>query len=90
MTSRQDTWTWWRQLTPLLLVASIAACNGNSVVGGADAGGTGMDAPTDVVTPCPTGTTRCGDRCVSTDSDRANCGACGQSCSAGTVCVAGS
>jgi len=46
---------------------------------------TGRDAGADVGvdTPCPSGQTRCGDRCVSLNSNESHCGACDQRCEAG-------
>ncbi len=38
---------------------------------------------------CAAGTVRCGDTCVSTQTDSNNCGSCGSACSGGNVCVAG-
>jgi hypothetical protein len=38
---------------------------------------------------CVSGTVRCGDTCVATQTDNNNCGSCGSACSAGNVCVAG-
>ena len=38
---------------------------------------------------CVSGTVRCGDTCVATQTDNNNCGACGAACSGGNVCVAG-
>ena len=38
---------------------------------------------------CVSGTVRCGDTCVATQTDNNNCGACGSACSGGNVCVAG-
>ncbi len=80
-----------RQWVSLGAAWLLAACSG---------GGTGTDAATDVrpmdavaidtgPAPCPTGQTRCGDRCVDPQVDRANCGACGTMCAAGEVCSAG-
>jgi hypothetical protein len=39
---------------------------------------------------CPAGQERCGDACVDTATDRANCGACGVVCPAGETCGGGS
>jgi hypothetical protein len=38
---------------------------------------------------CLGGTTQCGNSCVDTDTNPANCGACGTACNAGQVCAAG-
>jgi hypothetical protein len=38
---------------------------------------------------CVSGTVRCGDTCVATQTDNNNCGSCGSACSGGNVCVAG-
>jgi len=38
--------------------------------------------------PCPTGQTKCGTKCVDTTSDSANCGACDKPCPTGQACVA--
>ncbi len=38
---------------------------------------------------CPADTTDCGDACVDTNSDAANCGACGNVCDAGATCADG-
>ncbi len=38
---------------------------------------------------CPAGQTLCGAACADTQSDRANCGACGSACIAGQSCVSG-
>ena len=47
-----------------------AACAGSTSTTTAETGGSD---------PCGPGTTPCGGACVSTDSDPAHCGACGQS-----------
>lgn len=39
--------------------------------------------------PCATGQSRCGEACVDTSSDAANCGACGNACAPGTICQTG-
>jgi hypothetical protein len=49
-------------------------------------------APPDTAVPdtsvaCPTGTTRCGTRCVDLASDPAACGTCSNSCATGSTCV---
>jgi len=41
------------------------------------------------VASCPTGTMNCGNACISVESDRNNCGACGHVCSFPGVCTAG-
>jgi len=38
---------------------------------------------------CVSGTVKCGDTCVATQTDNQNCGSCGSACSGGNVCVAG-
>src|SRR5512147_395166 len=40
-------------------------------------------------TSCSGSSTLCGDTCVNTRSDNANCGACGAACAPGQVCSAG-
>jgi len=40
-------------------------------------------------TNCGTGSTLCGQACVSTATDNANCGSCGNSCTAGQICSKG-
>ncbi|MBI4702589.1 MAG: SBBP repeat-containing protein [Deltaproteobacteria bacterium] len=38
---------------------------------------------------CVGGTTKCGNKCVDTQTDAANCGACGVACAPGEICSAG-
>src|SRR5262249_41926075 len=38
---------------------------------------------------CPPSAVICGGKCTDTKTDPQNCGACGQACAPGTVCVAG-
>ncbi|MBI4705556.1 MAG: SUMF1/EgtB/PvdO family nonheme iron enzyme [Deltaproteobacteria bacterium] len=38
---------------------------------------------------CGGGTTKCGNKCVDTQTDPANCGACGVACAPGNICSAG-
>lgn len=45
--------------------------------------------PFDAGVSCPAGTTRCDTLCVSTQTERLHCGACGNACPAGQACVAG-
>jgi hypothetical protein len=47
------------------------------------------DSAVDVREPCGAGQTRCGERCVDTDRDEMNCGACESRCAAGRSCVMG-
>src|SRR5574337_767341 len=54
----------------------------------AHSGASDADAGTDAPS-CPDGQTSCGTMCVDTTSDPANCGACGNACSASQVCNAG-
>jgi len=53
---------------------------------GAGSGAYGIDL---TLGACPTGQTLCGAACANTATDRANCGACGTACAAGSLCVAG-
>jgi hypothetical protein len=46
-------------------------------------GSCGDTSPTN---PCTTGLTSCGGTCVDLDTDDANCGSCGNACTAGMVC----
>jgi hypothetical protein len=39
--------------------------------------------------PCPIGSSCCSGRCLDTQSDAANCGACGMACATGQACCAG-
>jgi hypothetical protein len=39
---------------------------------------------------CLGGSTKCGDTCVSLETDQLNCGTCGNACAAGLACAAGS
>jgi 6-phosphogluconolactonase (cycloisomerase 2 family) len=43
-------------------------------------------ACSDDASPCPAGSTLCGDLCVNTRTDQQNCGACGTACDPGFVC----
>lgn len=63
---------------------------GPGVDGGMDAGAPGADGGVDAGAPrsCPPGTEACGEACVDTRADSANCGACGRACPAGQACVA--
>ncbi len=58
--------------------------------GGLDAAMDGgpADVASDMLT-CATGETVCGAACVDTNTSNANCGACGNACSAGTECRGG-
>ena len=38
---------------------------------------------------CPEGQARCGAACVDTQTDEANCGACGSACGVGETCITG-
>jgi hypothetical protein len=49
-------------------------------------GTTANNTPSSTGTTCASDETRCGKRCVVVASDPANCGACGQACSAGEAC----
>lgn len=63
-----------------------------SLLGAAAAfAGCGDDTSSTVTPPtgCATGLTECGDACVNTNGDAANCGACGATCEAGFVCDGG-
>ena len=51
--------------------------------------GTGTDVGADVEPPCAGGQTRCAGVCVDTQTDVANCNACGRACAAGQTCAAG-
>jgi hypothetical protein len=67
------------------LALLLSGCEGSSVVGiGADAG---MDAALDV--SCAAGQSTCGGACVDTRSSAVHCGACGNACAPGNLCVNG-
>lgn len=66
----------WIQL--LFALGALAACNGESVVGGRDSGA--LDRPTDLGPQCTTGQTACGGVCVDLQGSRDHCGACGTVC----------
>ena len=77
-----------------LLLASLAlvlgACDSSSVVGGTvDSGldATTMDVPVEIT--CATGQTTCLGACVDTRASAQHCGACGNACAGGQVCVSG-
>ncbi|MEZ4405886.1 MAG: hypothetical protein R3A52_05370 [Polyangiales bacterium] len=84
-----------------MALAAAVGCSGESVVGGgADSGidatidlgvDTGPDVPADMGldVACPAGQTRCGDRCVDTQTESDHCGACGNACPAGQSCRSG-
>lgn len=57
--------------------------NGNET--GVDCGG----SCTPCTVQCPVGQVNCGGICVNINTSNTNCGACGNSCPAGTTCVAG-
>lgn len=81
----KKTFTW---IVSLSLAGAFAACQGDgdgSGLGGA--GGDGSDGALGDV--CPATQVVCDDICVSLDSDRANCGACGTECAGGAVCEDG-
>ncbi len=82
----------WFLLAAIQLAVLGGCTTGLSVVGGpADAGApdTGAADVTAIDTPdvsCGAGQTYCLDRCVSTQADETNCGACGRRCATGEVC----
>jgi hypothetical protein len=76
-----------RALFAALGAVLLGACDGRSVVGApSDAGG--MDARIDVGS-CTDGLSLCGASCVDTRANASHCGACGNACSPGNVCVNG-
>jgi hypothetical protein len=76
-----------------LAAALSLGCDGRSVVGGPalDAAMVSdiVDVTMDAALMCPDTQRACAGRCVDLRSDRAHCGACGVSCSAGNVCQNG-
>ncbi|MFT3774215.1 MAG: hypothetical protein QM820_53310 [Minicystis sp.] len=79
--------------TRIFLLAGIflVACGGAGSEGTGGAGGTSSSSSTgSTTTPgdgCDRGLVRCGDACVDIDASDAHCGACGNACGAGEVCV---
>ena len=74
MNSRTATHPVWIIGFALYAALSVDACgSGGGIVGG----------------DCMSGYTACGHSCVNLMADPANCGACGNACQAGAVCVAG-
>lgn len=69
------------------VVASLAACDGTTIIGGGDA--STLDATTDLGPRCGASETACGGTCVDLRRNRDNCGSCGNSCQDGTVCIMG-
>jgi len=55
----------------------------------ADTGALPMSDASSDAAGCAAGQMTCGGRCVDTQSDAMNCGACGVTCAAGQLCVAG-
>lgn len=77
---------WYARLGALVL-ASLGCDGSSSVVAGRDGS---VDLVTDMgLPPCPTGQTRCGDRCVDVQVDPTHCGACGTTCASGELCAQG-
>ena len=68
-----------------VMMLAVGGCESSSVVGGTADGG--MDAATDVT--CPSGQAACMGACVDTRASAQHCGACGNACAAGQVCVNG-
>lgn len=68
--------------------AVIATASLLGVVWGAGCGGGG--GTTSDASACPGSQTLCGSECSDLTKDPGNCGACGKSCGAGTVCSSGS
>ncbi|MFO0606478.1 MAG: hypothetical protein U0324_25120 [Polyangiales bacterium] len=64
-----------------------AAIDGSALADAVDAADTGADVAAELT--CGAGLTLCGGRCVTTATDRAHCGGCGNACPAGNSCVAG-
>ncbi len=77
-----------RGLLVLLFSLGAAACSDEPITPSGDM--TRADGPpAGDIRICGPGTTQCGGSCVSTSTDPNHCGACGNSCKAGQVCVAG-
>lgn len=76
-----------RSIAPWLLCASALTACGAPVV--RPDGSLVRDATVDVSGPCPAGASMCGEVCVDTTNDRANCGACGVTCGFGVPCQDG-
>ncbi len=80
-----------QQIPPLLRVGLTAllllfgGCEGSAVVG--ISGDGGMDASLDV--SCSAGQSACSGACVDTRGSALHCGACGNACSPGNLCVNG-
>jgi hypothetical protein len=69
------------------LAAQTAACDAKYGVCGA--GTTCQDGVCVSPTSCTAGLTRCGNSCTSLETDALNCGACGNVCASGQLCMAG-
>lgn len=71
-----------------LAVVLLAACSPGAGGGYSDLedGGSPTDVP---AAGCEMGQSRCGDRCVDTNTNALNCGACGRACQASQSCVRG-
>jgi len=77
-----------RRLASWLAVGVLMlGCTGTSIVGGPpDAG---SDVVSDLGPSCTGAQVICGNTCTNTQSDPANCGACGTACGTSMLCVAG-
>jgi hypothetical protein len=86
MTKTRNRVTVTRTVLWMIGVGLLGACDSGTTAP-TDAGR--MDVA-DIGPSCTAPQSLCGNRCVDTQSDSANCGACGTACAAGQVCSAGS
>src|SRR5271170_6324517 len=73
----------------LVLGAALLAAQILEACVGSEPTVTSGDASADAIVECPATQTMCGATCATLDTDRANCGKCGNACPAENVCSAG-